>query len=195
VPSLVFVSVFTLLLAGTLGGWLGGFNGAICNWLSGMESPGMTGFMKTITAVGEWYVCTAVTVALIAFPKTRRFGVGMAIVLIITTLLTNLFKVIFTVPRPDINPLVHAGGYGLPSGHASNIAAFMCGMCVIVERFITRKDIRITIFVTAAFIAALVGISRIYLGVHTAADVLAGWALGAAVCCTLYSLTYSYQNK
>jgi undecaprenyl-diphosphatase len=93
--------------------------------------------------------------------------------------LTIVFKAALAQPRP---PLAHAvtaaDGYGFPSGHAAAAAA-VCGaiawLCSIRMR---SWRARTGIWAVAAMLTALVGISRVYLGVHWATDVIGGWIFG-----------------
>lgn len=93
--------------------------------------------------------------------------------------LTIVFKAALAQPRPPLAQAVAvADGYGFPSGHAAAAAA-VCGaaawLCSIGMR---SWRARLSVWVVAAMLAALVGVSRVYLGVHWVTDVLGGWAFG-----------------
>jgi undecaprenyl-diphosphatase len=104
-------------------------------------------------------------------------GVRLALVVLPSVYLNVVVKELFGHPRPfDLDPSVRlrdAEGYGLPSGHAQS-AVVLWGLLAGVVR-------RTWAWVVAFVLMILVGISRGYLGVHFPTDVLAGWALGAAV--------------
>jgi membrane-associated phospholipid phosphatase len=93
--------------------------------------------------------------------------------------LTIVFKAALAQPRPPLTQSVAAAdGYGFPSGHAASAVA-VCGaiawLCSIGMR---SWRARTGIWAVAAMLAALVGISRVYLGVHWATDVIGGWIFG-----------------
>lgn len=95
--------------------------------------------------------------------------------------LVNGVKLIIVRPRPSIaEHLVTATGYSFPSGHSgSSIVGF--GLIAWLLCMITaNRTLRATAWTAAAIGALVVGLSRIYLGVHYPSDVLAGWLLGLA---------------
>jgi undecaprenyl-diphosphatase len=111
-------------------------------------------------------------------------------------LLNTLLKEIFDRPRPDLVP---HGSYvyqaSFPSGHAMSSAAFYLTLGVLLARLHVRRYIQ-TYFVGAALLITLiVGVSRVYLGVHWPSDVLAGWALGSVWAILCWMLTRWLQQR
>ena len=97
------------------------------------------------------------------------------------SLYTNL-KLVFQRLRPDLPHLVPAGGYSFPSGHATATAALFFTLAMVYCRHNQgNRTGRALAIAAAAFVALLVGISRVYLGVHFPSDVVAGWAAGGLV--------------
>ena len=107
-----------------------------------------------------------------------RLGLRLALLMGITGGVNEALKVAFHLPRPYwVSPEVRALGthpsFGLPSAHAQGSASFWG---------LLAADVRWKWFtVFAVGMAFLIGASRIFLGVHFPTDVLAGWAIGAAV--------------
>lgn len=106
-------------------------------------------------------------------------------------LLNFLLKHLFERSRPDILRIITETGYSFPSGHAMGalcfygIAAFF--LCLRLER--PKYKLLLSLF--AAFYILLIGLSRIYLGVHYPSDVLAGYIAGSTwlfFCISLYLL-------
>ncbi|NTZ43073.1 phosphatase PAP2 family protein [Altererythrobacter sp. SALINAS58] len=89
-------------------------------------------------------------------------------------------KLLFSRVRPDIVPhLIHAEGFSFPSGHAFNSATVFIAAAFALSAH--NRQLRPTLLCAAIFVAALVGFSRVWLGVHYPSDVLAGF-LGGAAC-------------
>ncbi len=137
--------------------------------------PALTDIMKFFTDIGEGgLIWLLFAVLLLARKETRRYGLVLAVALLLSLLFCNiLLKNLVARPRPftvqEIDLLIAApGGYSFPSGHTS---ASFAGATVIW--FWRRK------WGGAAFVlAALIGFSRLYFYVHYPSDVLGGIFLG-----------------
>lgn len=95
-------------------------------------------------------------------------------------LLNQLLKVIFQRARPVIEHLVEQGGLSFPSGHSMGSMICYGGILFLLTKIIRQEKLRIGLFIFAAVLILLIGISRIYLGVHFATDVIGGFSAGAA---------------
>ena len=105
-----------------------------------------------------------------------------------TQAVVTLVKVIVERARPDsAEALATAGGYAFPSGHSATAVALYGALALIVAR---HGDARVRRAAIAAAVAlsVLVGVTRVYLGVHYPTDVLAGWLLGGAVLAVVWWL-------
>ena len=114
-------------------------------------------------------------------------GVRMAFMLVISGSFNNYFKVLFHSPRPfwfdaRVKSYSMETGFGLPSGHSQN-AASLFGMMAATIR---KKGFTIAVLM----VIFLVGLSRLYLGMHFLRDVLSGWLLGG-----LFVLLYMRLEK
>jgi undecaprenyl-diphosphatase len=137
-----------------------------------------------ITALGGTAVLLAVSLAAIGYLALQhRYG---ATVLVIVAsagggLLSGALKQVFARTRPDIVPhLVRVEGHSFPSGHSMAAAVIYLTLGALLARFAARRRIRVYIVGISLLLTVLIGITRVYLGVHYPSDVLAGWALGLA---------------
>ena len=116
----------------------------------------------------------------IAFPAIywcfdTGLGIRLVIVLLSSSLFNGVFKLAFHLPRPywvdaKVIPYSAESSFGFPSGHSQK-AASAWGMLGYSRH---KKWAAYT----AAFIILMIGISRLYLGMHFSSDVLAGWLFG-----------------
>ena len=101
-------------------------------------------------------------------------------------ILSVLLKDIFQRPRPEIVPhAMYAGSSSFPSGHSMMSAVTYLTLGALLARSQGRKRLKAYFLMVAVFLTVLVGVSRVYEGVHWPTDVLAGWMAGsiwAALC-------------
>ena len=111
--------------------------------------------------------------------------------LLLVMLLTQLLKLGFAVDRPPLlfQPL---NSFSFPSGHSANSSLFFTLSAFLLVQQCPHRY-RWMLYAIAALPVLLVGISRIYLGVHWFSDVIAGWLLGLAVCAAA-QVSLGYQQ-
>jgi membrane protein DedA with SNARE-associated domain/membrane-associated phospholipid phosphatase len=147
-----------------------------------LQSGFLTGFSKLVTVLGSggftWGLAAVCAVLLAWRRRWAEFWVllaGMALTQI------GIWEIKDAVDRPrPPEPLVATSGSSFPSGHAAHSVLYVWLAVTIVLRL--RPGMARAAAVVGAGIAltALVGLSRVYLGVHYLSDVSGGWALGAA---------------
>jgi len=111
-------------------------------------------------------------------------------------LLSNLLKDSFDRPRPDIVPHeVYAASYSFPSGHSMLSAITYLTLGAMLARSHERKLLKAFFLLTAVFLTVVIGITRVYLGVHWPTDVLAGWTAGAVWALLCWLLARWLQSR
>lgn len=140
----------------------------------------LTPVMEAITNLATPAVLVVVWLVASAFAPGRQPGRCMLLNLVGAALLNFLLKNLVQRPRPEGFRLVAAGGYSFPSGHSMVAMAFYGLLAYLVWRYEKDSIMRWLWSLSLGFIVAAVGISRIYLGVHYASDVLAGFCVAMA---------------
>ena len=145
------------------------------------REPWLTGVFEVLTWAGSGFLLVPLLlVAGLVLWRVRRSPrplLFLAACLAGASALSNLVKLAVARPRPD-DALIDAIGYAFPSGHATNAAACWLGLAIALGGLTASWQRKVALVTAAALIAALVGLSRVYLRVHEATDVLGGWALG-----------------
>jgi undecaprenyl-diphosphatase len=137
-----------------------------------------------ISALGGFTVISLVAAAASGFLILARRWRALLILLTAiggAALLNQLLKVSFERARPDIAlHLAQSWSASFPSGHAMIATATYLTIAAIVRETRSSRPLRLYLMSVAVLLAVLIGVSRVYLGVHWPSDVAAGWAGGAA---------------
>jgi undecaprenyl-diphosphatase len=139
---------------------------------------------RDLTALGGVAVLGLVTVAVAGFLLIRRTYHAMWFVLGATVgglVLSLLLKRSFARPRPElVSHLSAVYTSSFPSGHSMLSAVVYLTLGALLARLVERPALKVYVLVVAMLLTLLVGVSRVYMGVHYPTDVLAGWSVGLA---------------
>jgi undecaprenyl-diphosphatase len=135
-----------------------------------------------ITSLGGYTVLTALVglVAGFLLLADRRASAALLVVTALSAIaLSNTLKLLVARPRPDlVEHLVTVTSPSFPSGHALMSATIYLTLGALLARNWPQPSLRRYFMTVATVLALLIGVSRVYLGVHWPSDVLVGWCLG-----------------
>ena len=170
------------------------FDGKIISIFQGWESMVLTSIMKFFTTIGSVYFVVAFSLCILFFLykiQKYRSEVWLFIVVMVGSPLLNLLlKEVFQRTRPDLNRLIEISGYSFPSGHAMNAFTFYGILAFLLWRHIPTRSGRTVLITSASLMILMIGLSRIYLGVHYPSDIIGGY-LGSG--CWLFLSIWVFQ--
>jgi undecaprenyl-diphosphatase len=154
---------------------------------------------RDMTALGGVGVLSLISVGSVVYlllNRKRYAALLVAIAVVGGVVLSTLFKAGYDRPRPDL--VVHLSQVytaSFPSGHSMMAAIVYMTLGALLARLHKEWPTKIFLMVTAILLTLLVGVSRIYMGVHWPTDVLAGWAAGAAWASLCWLAALWFQSR
>ena len=153
---------------------------SVAPWFEAHQAPWLDRVMVWITTLGSsevvYGVAIAAVVVLLAARRMRTAALVVAVTLC-ARLLTNQVKALVGRERPR-PPGVHPTFDSFPSGHALLSAAVYITVVLVAIGWLRRPQQRVLVVSAGFVLVFLIGVSRLYLGVHYAMDVVAGWMAG-----------------
>ncbi|MEO6327158.1 MAG: phosphatase PAP2 family protein [Thermoanaerobaculia bacterium] len=152
--------------------------------LAEFRRPWLNGMAIDVTALGSvslMALLSLVTLSILAMTRDRIGMLQLFVSVAGGALWGQLAKALVHRDRPTVVPhLVQAYGSSFPSGHSLSITTTYLALAFLCCRHFPRFRDRLTLFLLSFLIIGLVGLSRMYLGVHYASDVVSGICVGAA---------------
>jgi undecaprenyl-diphosphatase len=140
--------------------------------------------VRDITALGGYPVLILTTAGVVGFlwmaghPRDARYVLTAVVG---GWILAYALKSLFGRPRPDIVPhLSDVMSSSFPSGHSLMSAVVYLTLGTMLTRLVEGRRLKLYFLGVAALLALLVGLTRLWMGVHFPSDVVAGWCLGLA---------------
>lgn len=142
------------------------------NWL--------TPIIKVITNLGSAIALIVLSIASLVFIKNKKIGICISANLGLITLLNLLLKNIVQRPRPEGYRIISETGYSFPSGHSMISTAFYGLLVYLIFKNVKNNKLKWLMCIFLSIIAIGICCSRVYLGVHYASDVIAGFLTSIA---------------
>jgi undecaprenyl-diphosphatase len=144
--------------------------------------PWLEEMARDMTALGGVLTLTLVTAMVAGYlwlSRQRRTMVFVLVAVAGALLLSLCLKGFFDRPRPQLVPhLSNIATTSFPSGHSMLSSAIYLTLATLLARLVDSKRIKTYFICVAMLLTVLVGLSRVYMGVHYPTDVLAGWMAG-----------------
>ncbi|MDQ0497059.1 phosphatase PAP2 family protein [Paenibacillus brasilensis] len=154
------------------------FDNVIISFVQGLESPALTTIMKFFTFIGSGIPVAVISIAiffiLYKILHHRRELILFIWVVTGSALLNGTLKLVFHRARPTLHRIVNANGFSFPSGHSMAAFSLYGVIAFLLWRHISTSTGRGILIVCSSAMILMIGVSRIYLGVHYPSDVLGG---------------------
>ena len=191
ISLLIFIVLFNLINSDLIET----FDNFYYKYISLLISPRITFFVNMITHLGSSAALISIALIIMLLPKEKRYGILVGMNLLIVYLFNLLLKSIFSRPRPiDIN-LIEASGYSFPSGHAMISTAFYGFLIYLIWKTKINNKSKWLYTILLSILILLICITRVYLGVHYASDVLAGFFIAITYSIIFISVVSKFAQK
>ena len=152
----------------------------------------ITPITLVITNFGSSFILIGIALALLIIIKNKKIGISTSFNLAFIALLNIILKNIVGRPRPSGYEIITETGYSFPSGHSMISAAFYGYLIYLIYKYIKNKKVKYTLIVLLSLLVFMIGISRVYLGVHYISDVIGGFLISATYLVVYTSFTKRY---
>ncbi len=157
------------------------FDKIILNLIHKNENPILFPIMKGISFVGSAYFLIPFVLVLVVynFYKKKPYTIKLLLISTLGSYLANfILKNIFNRTRPLDHFLVEQGGLSYPSGHSMVAMTFYMTLAYLFTKNMRDQKKRNWIYILASIMVVLMGVSRLYLGVHWPTDIIGGYSIG-----------------
>ena len=169
---LICISIFVYLMQAVWGSHVLPIDTSITkHFISDTFTP----ILKVITQFGGTILMIVWAIASLVLITNKRIAVSVVSNLVLIALLNNILKLIVHRARPTGFRLIEETGYSFPSGHSMVSMAFYGYLIYLIYKNVRNTKLRWTLMIGFGLLIFIIGMSRIYLGVHYTSDVFAGF--------------------
>lgn len=152
--------------------------------IQGLEHPTFTFIMKFFSYIGDTVrvIVISIIIVLILYKVFhQRIEIILFIIILVGSVILNvLLKYFFQRERPNFYRMIIQDGYSFPSGHAMAALSLYGIITFLLWRHIPKESGRIILICTSTLFITLIGISRIYLGVHYPSDIVGAYLISGS---------------
>lgn len=161
---------------------LASYDSKVTDYVTSFRNPELNLFMQGITEIGDLngYIVLTVLCTILFYIKFKnwRYVLEMVFVLAIAGLSNSALKQVINRARPDVDHLVSVATLSYPSGHAMSAISFYGFLIYLIYNIKMKRIFKISLIILFSLMIFLIGISRIYLGVHFPSDIAGGYIAG-----------------
>jgi undecaprenyl-diphosphatase len=193
-----FVSVFLKLTAELFEGEFEAVDQAVRGFALSLRHESFNAQIVDLSALGSGTVLTIFslfTLLVFFLMGDRRGALALFTGALGAVFWTVVLKKIIARPRPASDHLVEVGGHSYPSGHSLGSAAIYFLVAFLVIRHFRSNAARAAILTATALLVLLIGLSRLYLGVHYFSDVASGICFGTGWACLVASVFFVLRRR
>ena len=176
-----------------------GFDVAVIQAVRAAGETQLLGFLRPTTELGSTIAVTIIAVMTllvgVAAGPWRHGAIGAGVIGL-AALAVEIIKSTVARERPEVlDPILVERGFSFPSGHASLSMVAYGILAVLVSRSYLSRPTQLAVFGVVVAVVFLIGLSRVWLGVHYPSDVIAGWVAGATVVLVYASFTRGVSRE
>lgn len=175
--------VFAVLAVLTESGWVQAMDEAVLLWMYEHSTPFLDSWALKLSTLGSSVVAVMIVLVASAFLWIGRHRWTLAVLwsaMLGSAVLSTTLKAAFARPRPMLWERTHASEASFPSGHAMSAVVIYGTLAYLVARLESERWMRFLTFGVAGVAILIIGLTRLYLGVHYPSDVIAGYAVALA---------------
>lgn len=193
---IVAIVLFIWILQDVLRNKITSYDASIYNFISDNFIKESNHFIaKTLTFFGSTLGIIIFAIIALVVVRNKKDKALVAINLIATVASNQITKFLVARPRPSVLRIVEETGFSFPSGHSMASFAFYGLIIYLVWKNTNNKALKWLVTIFLSLLVLFIGLSRIYLGVHYASDVFAGFIGGLIVLIIVISLWQKYGEK
>jgi undecaprenyl-diphosphatase len=178
--SLSWLVIFLTFMEDSLESGGGTIDTQVIHYVLSVRNPEMNSFFEIFTSLGNLIpilIISSMIISILFYYNKKGESLFFGINVLGVWIINELLKQIFRRKRPQGIQLITAVDFSFPSGHAMVTMASVLLLIYFVVKFIKNKKLAYLFSVILFIYALLIGISRIYLGVHYFSDVIVGWII------------------